>query len=93
MKIKMKKRLQTRDEIIRPRSRHAHKYRKCKKCPCMMMLICIQAVLHRTICMIRFASQLFGFQISSYISKETELILSFKNLIIQILMQKVVTIL
>ena len=34
----------------------------------------------------------FGFKISSYKSEEVELILSFKNCIIQILMQKVVTI-
>ena len=41
----------------------------------------------------RFVWLLFGFKISSYKSEEIELILSFKNRIIQILMQKVVTIL
>ena len=35
----------------------------------------------------------FGFKTSSYKSEEVELILSFKNRIIQILMQKVVTVL
>ena len=49
-------------------------------------------VLHGTICMIRFGLLLFGFKIFSYKSEEIELILSFKNRIIQILMQKVVTI-
>ena len=29
-------------DINRPRSRHGHKYSKCKKCPIMMMLICIK---------------------------------------------------
>ena len=52
----------------------------------------LKAVLHGTICMIRFVRLLFGFRISSYKSEEIELILSFKNRIIQILMQKVVTI-
>ena len=52
----------------------------------------VKAVLHGTICMIRFVWLLFGFKISSYKSEEIELILSFKNRIIQILMQKVVTI-
>ena len=41
-----------------------------------------------TICM-----TLFSFKISSYKSEEIELILSFKNLIIEILMPKVITIL
>ena len=35
----------------------------------------------------------FGFKISSYKPEEVELILSFKNRIIQVLMQKVVTVL
>ena len=43
--------------------------------------------LYGTICM-----TLSGFKISSYKSEEMELILSFKNRIIQILMQKVVMI-
>ena len=52
-----------------------------------------KAVLHRTICMIRFVWLLFGFKISSYKSEEIELILSFKNHIIQILTKKAVMIL
>ena len=43
--------------------------------------------------MIRFAWFLFGFKFTSYKFEEVELILSFKNCIIQILMQEVVTIL
>ena len=41
-----------------------------------------------TICM---TDKFYSFKISSYKSEEIELILSFKNRIIQILMQKVVT--
>ena len=52
----------------------------------------LKAVLHGTMCMIRFACLLFGFKMSSYKSEEIELILCFKNRIIQIVMQKVVTI-
>ena len=46
---------------------------------------------HGTICMIWFVWFLFGFKISSYKFEEIELILSFKNRIIQVLMRKVVT--
>ena len=57
----------------------------------VMFLICkggfTQKDLHDTICM-----TLFSFKISSYKSEEVDLILSFKNHIMQILMQKVVTI-
>ena len=59
----------------------------------LLLVIRIKAVLHGTICMIRFVWLLFGFKISSYNSEEIELILSFENGITQILMQKVVTIL
>ena len=45
--------------------------------------------LHERICVIWFAWLLFDFKISSYKSEEIELIWSFKNRIIEILMQKV----
>lgn len=38
MKMKMKKDNKTN----RPSSRYGHKYSKCKKCPSMMMLVCIK---------------------------------------------------
>ena len=41
MKMKMKKRSHKYD-IIRPRSRHGHKYSKYKKCLSMMMLVYIK---------------------------------------------------
>ena len=41
MRMKMKKR-SLRYDINRPRSRHVHKYSKCKKCLSMMMFICIK---------------------------------------------------
>ena len=56
----------------------------------------LKAVLQGIICVIRFVWLIFGFEISSYKSEEIELILFFKNRIMQILMtlmQKVVTIL
>ena len=52
----------------------------------------LKAVLHGTICMIRFVQLLFGFKISSIKSEGIELTLSFSNRIIQILMQNIVTI-
>ena len=43
MKIKMKmKKIPHRHDINSPKSRHEHKYSKCKKCLSMMMLICIK---------------------------------------------------
>ena len=41
MKIQMKNR-SYRYDINRPRSRHGHKYSKCKNCLSMMMLLCIK---------------------------------------------------
>ena len=49
----------------------------------------LKVVLHGTICLIQFVWILFGFKISSYKSEDIKLILSFKNGIIQILMQKI----
>ena len=37
-----------RQDINRPRSRHGHKYGKCKKCLTMMMLACIKQHLSNT---------------------------------------------
>ena len=48
-------------------------------------------ITHGTICMIRFVWLLFGFKICSE-SEEIELVLSFKNWIIQILMENLVII-
>ena len=53
----------------------------------------LKEVWHGMTCMIRFVWFLFGFKISSYKSEEIELILSFKNCVIQTLMHKVITIL
>ena len=52
--------------------------------------ICVNTVIHETICIIRFVWLWFNFEISSYKSEEIELILSFKNRIIQMLKRKVV---
>ena len=44
MKLKVKNRSHRYDRN-RPRSRHGHKYDKCKKCLSMMMVICIKLYL------------------------------------------------
>ena len=42
LKNKQKNKRSHRYDINRPRSRHEHKCSKCKKCPSMVMLICIK---------------------------------------------------
>ena len=55
-------------------------------------MACPFLTLHGMICTIQFVWLLFGFKISSYKFEETELILFFKNHIMQILIKKVVTV-